>query len=98
MRHSTTRGASLPLIAATTAALPAVVLSSLAVAQPAAAEPRARAVPATLAAAIRAQAKADVTTALKGSVIPAASVPAALPNALRPAQAGASGRVHDCPR
>jgi LysM repeat protein len=78
---------SLPLIAATTAALPAVVLSSLAVAQPAAAEPRARAVPATLAAAMRAQAKADVATALKGSVIPAASVPAALPNALRPAKA-----------
>ena len=80
---------SLPLIAATTAALPAVVLSSLAVAQPAAAEPRARAVPATLAAAMRAQAKADVATSLKGAVIPAASVPAALPNALRPAKAAA---------
>ena len=80
---------SLPLIAATTAALPAVVLSSLAVAQPAAAEPRARAVPATLAAAMRAQAKADAATSLKGAVIPAASVPAALPNALRPARAAA---------
>jgi LysM repeat protein len=80
---------SLPLIAATTAALPAVVLSSLAVAQPAAAEPRARAVPATLAAAMRAQAKADVATSLKGAVIPAASVPAALPNALRPARTAA---------
>jgi len=79
----------LPLIAATTAALPAVVLSSLAVAQPAAAEPRARAVPATLAAAMRAQAKADVATSLKAAVIPAASVPAALPNALRPAKAAA---------
>ncbi|SFU09083.1 lytic transglycosylase domain-containing protein [Arthrobacter sp. ov118] len=80
---------SLPLIAATTAALPAVVLSSLAVAQPAAAEPRARAVPATLAAAMRAQAKADVATSLKGAVIPAASVPAALPNALRPTRTAA---------
>ena len=52
-------GRSLPLIAATTAALPAVVLSSLAIAQPAAAESRVRSVPATLAAAMRAQAKAD---------------------------------------
>ncbi|PVZ54940.1 lytic transglycosylase domain-containing protein [Arthrobacter sp. H-02-3] len=77
---------SLPLIAATTAALPAVVLSSLAIAQPAAAEPRARAVPATLAAAMRAQAKAEVATSLKASVIPAASVPVTLPSALRPAQ------------
>jgi hypothetical protein len=41
---------SLPMIAATTAALPAVVLSSFALAQPAAAEPPARAIPATLAA------------------------------------------------
>ena len=77
---------SLPLIAATTAALPAVVLSSLAIAQPAAAESRARAVPATLAAAMRAQAKADVATSLKAAVIPAASVPATLPSALRPAK------------
>ncbi|SDP66958.1 Soluble lytic murein transglycosylase and related regulatory proteins (some contain LysM/invasin domains) [Arthrobacter sp. ok909] len=76
---------SLPLIAAT-AALPAVVLSSLAIAQPAAAEPRARAVPATLAAAMRAQAKAEVATSLKAAVIPAASVPVTLPSALRPAQ------------
>jgi LysM repeat protein len=77
---------SLPLIAATTAALPAVVLSSLAIAQPAAAEPRARAVPATLAAAMRAQAKAEVATSLKAAVIPAAAVPVTLPSALRPAQ------------
>ena len=77
---------SLPLIAATTAALPAVVLSSLAIAQPAAAESRARALPATLAAAMRAQAKAEVATSLKAAVIPAASVPATLPSALRPAQ------------
>src|SRR6478609_10516988 len=80
---------SLPLIAATTAALPAVVLSSLAIAQPAAAEPRARAVPATLAAAMRAQAKADAATSLKAAVIPAASVPVTLPSALRPAQTAA---------
>ncbi|BCW70527.1 lytic transglycosylase domain-containing protein [Arthrobacter sp. NicSoilB8] len=77
---------SLPLIAATTAALPAVVLSSLAIAQPAAAESRARAIPATLAAAMRAQATADVATSLKAAVIPAASVPATLPAALRPAK------------
>ncbi|MGO4806746.1 LysM peptidoglycan-binding domain-containing protein [Arthrobacter sp. 2MCAF15] len=79
-------GRSLPLIAATTAALPAVVLSSLAIAQPAAAESRIRTVPATLAAAMRAQAKADTATALKAAVIPAASVPATLPSAMRPAQ------------
>ena len=79
-------GRSLPLIAATTAALPAVVLSSLAIAQPAAAESRVRSVPATLAAAMRAQAKADAATSLKAAVIPAASVPVTLPSALRPAQ------------
>ncbi|WP_018772331.1 lytic transglycosylase domain-containing protein [Arthrobacter sp. 131MFCol6.1] len=82
-------GRSLPLIAATTAALPAVVLSSLAIAQPAAAEPRVRSVPATLAAAMRAQAKADAATSLKAAVIPAASVPVTLPSALRPAQPAA---------
>jgi LysM repeat protein len=79
-------GRSLPLIAATTAALPAVVLSSLAIAQPAAAESRVRSVPATLAAAMRAQAKADATTSLKAALIPSASVPATLPSAMRPAQ------------
>lgn len=78
---------SLPLIAATTAALPAVMLSSLAIAQPAAAEPRPRAVPATLAAAMRAQ--AEVATSLKAAVIPAASVPATVPGALRPAKLAA---------
>ncbi|GIU57215.1 lytic transglycosylase domain-containing protein [Arthrobacter sp. NicSoilC12] len=82
-------GRSLPLIAATTAALPAVVLSSLAIAQPAAAESRVRSVPATLAAAMRAQAKADAATSLKAAVIPAASVPVTLPSALRPAQTAA---------
>ena len=79
-------GRSLPLIAATTAALPAVVLSSLAIAQPAAAESRVRSVPATLAAAMRAQVKADAATSLKAALIPAASVPATLPSALRPAK------------
>jgi LysM repeat protein len=82
-------GRSLPLIAATTAALPAVVLSSLAIAQPAAAESRVRSVPATLAAAMRAQAKAEAATSLKAAVIPATSVPVTLPSALRPAQPAA---------
>jgi LysM repeat protein len=71
----------LPLIAATTATLPAVMLSSLAVAQPAAAEARPQAVPATLAAAIEARA-----AAVKAGIIPAASVPAALPSGLQPAR------------
>ncbi|CAN7309503.1 LysM repeat protein [Arthrobacter sp. PvP023] len=75
---------SLPMIAATTAALPAVVLSSLAIAQPAAAESRPRTVPATLAAAIQAQ-----EAAIKAGVIPAASVSTALPASLRPAQPSA---------
>ncbi len=79
-------GRNLPLIAATTAALPAVMLSSLAIAQPAAAESRVRSVPATLAAAMRAQAKADAATSFKAALIPAASVPASLPSAMRPAK------------
>lgn len=83
----TTRS-SLPMIAATTAALPAVVLSSLAMAQPAAAESRTRAIPATLAAAMQAQAQAQGQTAraLGSALIPASSVPAAVPSAFRPAQ------------
>ncbi|MCU1517239.1 MAG: lytic transglycosylase [Pseudarthrobacter sp.] len=72
---------SLPVIAATTAALPAVVLSSLALAQPAAAEQPARAIPATLAAAMKAQASAATA-----SVIPASAVSSAIPSAFRPAQ------------
>ena len=72
---------SLPMLAATTAALPAVVLSSLALAQPAAAEQPVRAVPATLAAAMKAQA-AGATAA----VIPASSVSTAIPAAFKPAQ------------
>ncbi|WP_314192598.1 LysM peptidoglycan-binding domain-containing protein [uncultured Arthrobacter sp.] len=71
----------LPLIAATTATLPAVMLSSLAVAQPADADARPQSVPATLAAAIEAQA-----AAVKAGIIPAASVPAALPSGLQPAR------------
>lgn len=72
---------SLPMIAATTATLPAVMLSSLAVAQPADADARPTAVPATLAAAMEAQA-----AAAKAGVIPAASVPAAIPSGLQPAR------------
>ncbi|MCU1520617.1 MAG: lytic transglycosylase [Arthrobacter sp.] len=75
---------SLPLIAATTAALPAVVLSSLAVAEPASAESRSRSIPATLAAAMRAQAQA--ATPLVSAMIPASSVSAAIPTSLRPVQ------------
>ncbi|WP_190988945.1 lytic transglycosylase domain-containing protein [Pseudarthrobacter sulfonivorans] len=75
---------SLPMIAATTAALPAVVLSSLALAQPAAAEAPARSIPATLAAAMKAQA-AEV----KAALIPAASVSSSIPAAFMPAQPSA---------
>jgi LysM repeat protein len=75
---------SLPMIAATTAALPAVVLSSLALAQPAAAQQPVRAVPATLAAAMKAQA-AQATAA----VIPASSVSITIPAAFKPAQPAA---------
>ncbi|WP_120520474.1 lytic transglycosylase domain-containing protein [Arthrobacter celericrescens] len=72
---------SMPVLAATTAALPAVVLSSLALAQPAAAAAPAsqpQRIPATLAAAIKAQA-----AQASGTVIPASSVAAALPSVLR---------------
>ncbi|MEQ4520496.1 LysM peptidoglycan-binding domain-containing protein [Pseudarthrobacter sp. B907] len=79
----------LPLIAATTAALPAVVLSSLAIAQPAAAEPRPRAIPATLAAAMKAQAQGLAATLVTSALIPAASVPATIPAAFRAAQVSA---------
>ena len=72
---------SLPMLAATTAALPAVVLSSLALAQPAAAEQPVRSIPGTLAAAMKAQA-AQATAA----VIPASSVSTAIPSAFKPAQ------------
>ncbi|MCO4251039.1 lytic transglycosylase domain-containing protein [Pseudarthrobacter raffinosi] len=75
---------SLPMIAVTTAALPAVVLSSLALAQPAAAEAPARAIPATLAAAMKAQAAEP-----KAALIPAASVSTTIPAAFQPMQPAA---------
>ena len=80
---------SLPMIAATTAALPAVVLSSLAIAQPAAAESRPRAIPATLAAAMQAQAQGQTAKSLASALIPAGSVPATVPSSFRPAQVSA---------
>lgn len=81
---------SLPMIAATTAALPAVVLSSLALAQPAAAEPPARAVPATLAAAMKAQAAQAAQAAQPtAALIPASSVSTAIPAAFKPARPAA---------
>ncbi|MCM0618375.1 LysM peptidoglycan-binding domain-containing protein [Paenarthrobacter sp. TYUT067] len=78
--RSPKRTMSMPVIAATTAALPAVVLSSLALAQPSMATPapQPRKIPATLAAAMKAQA-VNV-----GTVIPANAVAATLPAALRP--------------
>ena len=74
------------MIAATTAALPAVMLSSLAIAQPAAAESRPGAIPATLAAAMQAQAQGQTA---RPALIPAGSVPAAMPSAFRPAEVSA---------
>ncbi|WP_284751756.1 LysM peptidoglycan-binding domain-containing protein [Arthrobacter sp. efr-133-R2A-120] len=72
---------SMPVIAATTAALPAVMLSSLALAQPATALPavQTQKIPASLAAAIRAQA-----SAVSANVIPASAVAATIPAALQP--------------
>ncbi len=76
---------SLPMIAATTAALPAVVLSSLALAQPAAAQQPARSIPSSLAAAMKAQAEAKAA----GAVIPASVVSTTIPAAFQPAQPAA---------
>lgn len=77
---------SLPMIAATTAALPAVVMSSLALAQPAAAvQQPVRTIPSSLAAAMKAQAAAKAS----GSVIPAAVVSTTIPAAFQPAQPAA---------
>ncbi|MDQ0769716.1 LysM repeat protein [Pseudarthrobacter defluvii] len=76
---------SLPMIAATTAALPAVVLSSLALAQPAAAQQPVRSIPSSLAAAMKAQAAAKTA----GAVIPAAVVSTTIPAAFQPAQPAA---------
>ncbi|MFF2299432.1 lytic transglycosylase [Arthrobacter bambusae] len=72
---------SMPVIAATTAALPAVMLSSLALAQPATALPavQTQKIPASLAAAMRAQA-----SAVSANVIPASAVAATIPAALQP--------------
>lgn len=75
---------NLPMIAVTTAALPAVVLSSLALAQPAAAHSPARPVPATLAAAMKAQA-----AEAKAGLIPAAAVSTTVPAAFQPARPAA---------
>jgi N-acetylmuramoyl-L-alanine amidase len=57
----------------------------LAVAEPATADSRTRSIPATLAASMRAQA----STSLASTVIPASSVSAAIPASLQPAQASA---------
>ncbi|MCY1675147.1 LysM peptidoglycan-binding domain-containing protein [Pseudarthrobacter sp. SL88] len=75
---------SLPMIAATTAALPAVVLSSLALAQPALAHQPAKSLPATLTAAMNAQAAAKAKAT--ATVIPASSVSTTIPAAFKPAQ------------
>ncbi len=78
--------ASLPMLAATTAALPAVVLSSLGMAAPAAAESRGRAVPGSLEAAVRAQTQTAPSASLASAVVPAGSVSASIPAAFRAAQ------------
>ena len=72
---------SMPIIAATTAALPAVMLSSLALAQPATALPavQTQKIPASLTAAMQAQA-----AAVSSNVIPASAVAATIPAAMQP--------------
>lgn len=72
---------SMPIIAATTAALPAVMLSSLALAQPATALPavQTQKIPASLTAAMQAQA-----AAVSANVIPASAVAATIPAAMQP--------------
>jgi LysM repeat protein len=77
------------MIAATTAALPAVVLSALALAQPAAAESRPRAIPATLAAAMKAQTQALTAQSLASAIIPASAVSSTVPAAFRAAEVSA---------
>ncbi|MHC6220356.1 lytic transglycosylase [Arthrobacter sp. MMS24-S77] len=71
---------SMPIIAATTAALPAVMLSSLALAQPATALPavQPQRIPSTLAAAMKAQASAAAA-----NVIPASAVASAIPASMQ---------------
>lgn len=72
---------SMPIIAATTAALPAVMLSSLALAQAATALPavQTQKIPASLTAAMQAQA-----SAVSANVIPASAVAATIPAAMQP--------------
>ncbi|MCZ9883884.1 lytic transglycosylase domain-containing protein [Arthrobacter sp. B2a2-09] len=72
---------SMPIIAATTAALPAVMLSSLALAPAATALPavQTQKIPASLAAAMQAQA-----SAVSANVIPASAVAATIPAAMQP--------------
>lgn len=72
---------SMPLIAATTAALPAVMLSSLALAQAATALPavQPQKIPATLAAAMQARA-----SAVGANIIPASAVAATVPTSMQP--------------
>ncbi|MCU1547759.1 MAG: LysM peptidoglycan-binding protein [Arthrobacter sp.] len=79
---------SLPMLAATTVALPALVLSSLVLAQPATAGPHA--IPASLAAAVRAQAQVEAGGSLASAVIPAGYLSAAVPASFRPTQAPAA--------
>lgn len=72
---------SMPIMAATTAALPAVMLSSLALAEPATALPavQTQKIPASLTAAIQAQA-----AAMSANVIPASAVATTIPAAMQP--------------
>lgn len=72
---------SMPIIAATTAALPVVMLSSLALAQSATALPavQPQRMPATLAAAMKAQA-----SAVAANVIPASAVASTIPASMQP--------------
>ena len=75
--------ASLPLVAATTAVLPAVALSSLALAAPAEAAPVAtRQVPGTLAAAME-------RTGHQAAVVPASEIASLVPSRLAPLEGGA---------
>ncbi len=77
--------ASLPMLAATTAALPAVVLSSLAIAPPAAAESRPRTAPATTDAALRTQTLAPTAASQASAFVPAGTVSATIPSAFQAA-------------
>ncbi|HKU31108.1 MAG TPA: LysM peptidoglycan-binding domain-containing protein [Arthrobacter sp.] len=82
--RSPKKTSSMPIIAATTAALPAVMLSSLAIAQPASAlpAPQPQRIPATLAAAMEARAS------VAANVIPASAVAASIPTSVQPMAPG----------